>query len=93
MKPLDMVAVIAEYERGDSPQVIGQRHGVHLATIHRRLEKAGVPMRTQAQAQALRFGGHGDLDGLATELGFSIEQARQLLIDHGFIYEGDEVLR
>lgn len=83
--PMDRVA--AEYERGDSLPVLGRRYDVPPETIRRRLLRHGVQIRDQAAGQRVRYGRHGDLAGLAGDLGITEDQAHELLLKHGFIYE------
>jgi hypothetical protein len=85
---LDDDGIIAEYDRGDSPNVIGGRRGVHGDTIRRRLRELGVTLRTQRAGQKARYSRHGDVVGLANELGLSEQEARDLLIRHGFLDGG-----
>lgn len=88
-KDLPMDQVAAEYRRGDSLPVIGRRYGVNHETIRRRLIRLGVPIRDQGSGQLIRYGGHGDLAGLAGDLGITKTKARHLLLKHGFIYESE----
>lgn len=87
MVNLDEDAIIAEYHRGDSPTVLGERHGVHLETIRRRLVARGVELRGRSTAMARRFHDHGDLAGLAEALGRTPEDVHALLVQFGFRYE------
>lgn len=84
-KNLDVAAIVAEYERGDSLPVVGRRHGVHTETIRRRLKDAGVRIRSSREAWIARLHATGVLRGLAADLAMPEETVRALLIKHGFI--------
>lgn len=87
MKYLPMKAVIAEYERGDSLPVLGRRYGVDNETIRRRLKAAGVTIRSQREGQRAAYGRHGDLPGLANELGMPEQDVHALLVKYGVLNE------
>jgi transposase-like protein len=90
-KNLDMAAIIAEYKRGDSMPTLARRHGVHFATIQRRLKEAErdglVQIRTVRGGQLTRFYGAGDLTGLAAELDVDEDHLAGLLVKYGVIQE------
>jgi len=83
--PMDRVA--KEYRRGDGLPVLGRRYGVEPETIRRRLMKRGVKIRDQRTAQRVRYGRHGDIAGLAAELGVSEQRMTELLLAHGLLFD------
>ena len=87
LKDLDMEAITAEYERGDSLPVVAQRHGVDYETIRRRLKAAGVPIRSIREGLLTHNQRRGDLEGLALDLGMPLDEVRALLIRHGVMTE------
>ncbi len=86
-KDLPMDRVAAEYERGDSLPVLGSRYGVDPETIRRRLLQYGTPIRNQRTAQRVRYGRHGDVQGLAIELGMTQQRVVELLCRYGITYD------
>jgi transposase-like protein len=44
---------VEHYQSGHSAKWIADRFGLHVTTIHKRLHRAGVPLRTTAEAQRL----------------------------------------
>lgn len=81
---LDHRAVVAEYQRGDTPMEIGKRHGVHHTTIRNFLKGRGHALRTHQEALELKRRQRGDLEGLARELRMTQQQVRELFQRHGF---------
>lgn len=81
---LNEKAIVAEYQRGDTPLVIGKRHGVHNTTIRRFLKNRGYTLRTHQESLDLKRRQVGNLEGLARELRMTQEQVQELFQRHGF---------
>lgn len=84
-KELDDAAIRAEYERGDSPTVIGARHGVSYWTIRRHLVDIGVELRDHSTSMALHRTKRGDVEGLAAHLELSVASMTAVLRRYGFL--------
>jgi hypothetical protein len=68
-----------------SPNQITALTGISQTTIRRRLRDLGVDLRDQKEAQAFRYSGRGDLEGLAQYFHVPADAMAEILRHFHFI--------